>query len=186
MNRPQAQGFGIALVILGIVLLVGRSLSPDLARFGWPLFILGPGALLLAAGLYGPRDWAGLVAPGSVIAAVGAILMWQSVTGRFESWAYLWALIPTAAGVGVFLQGNRADSDELRENGRRAATAGLIMLLAFGAFFELFVFGGFAGAGFVGRIVLPLAAVAAGVWLLYRRDDGDEAGREQQERRTES
>jgi hypothetical protein len=181
MKRPQAQGFGIALVVLGLVLLLGRGLSPDLARIGWPLFILGPGALLVAAGLYGPRDWSGLVAPGSVIAAVGAILMWQSVTGRFESWAYLWALIPTAAGIGVFLQGNRADNDELRENGRRTATAGLLMLLAFGAFFELFIFGGFAGAGIVGRIVLPLAAVAVGVWLLYRRDEGEPAAPRQPE-----
>lgn len=175
MNRPQAQGLGIALVILGAVLLLGPSLDLDLGRLGWPLFILGPGALLLAVGLAGPREAAGLTVPGSAIAAVGAILMWQSLTGRFETWAYLWALIPTAVGVGLVLQGNRSDQDELRENGRKTAFGGLTMLLAFGAFFELFVFGGLAGAGFVGQIVLPLAAVAVGIWLLRRRDHHGQA-----------
>lgn len=176
MNRPQAQGLGIALVILGVVLLLGPSLNLDLGRLGWPLFILGPGALLLAVGLTGPREAAGLTVPGSVIAAVGAILMWQSLTGRFETWAYLWALIPTAVGIGLVLHGNRSDDDELRENGRKTAYGGLTMLLAFGAFFELFVFGGFAGAGFAGQIVLPLAAVAVGIWLLQRRDGHKDVG----------
>ena len=40
MNRPQAQGLGIALVILGAVLLLGPSPDLDLGRLGWPLFIL--------------------------------------------------------------------------------------------------------------------------------------------------
>ena len=174
MERKQTQWLGIALVVLGALLLLGRVIDFDMnfGRFAWPLFILVPGALLLAVGITGPRSSTGLTVPGSVLTAIGAILLWQSLTGRFETWSYLWALIPTAVGVGLYLQGNASDDEELRQNGRRTGMAGLTMLLVFGAFFELFIFGNFAGGG-VGRILIPVLLIGGGVYLLVgqRRDE---------------
>ena len=80
MERKQTQWLGIALLVLGALLLLGRVIDFDVnfGRFAWPLFILVPGALLLAIGITGPRSSTGLTVPGSVLTAIGA---W-SATGR--------------------------------------------------------------------------------------------------------
>ena len=65
---------------------------------------------------------------------IGLLLLGMDQTGRYDAWAYAWALIPMAAGAGVVLHG-------LREGDRAAVAAGLrlggvaLVLLVAGAWF---------------------------------------------------
>jgi hypothetical protein len=159
---------GLVLVVAGALLLFAQLFGFPLGRYGWPLFVLIPGLLLFVLAALGGRSAAGLAVPGSVVSTIGLILLVQNLTGRFETWAYVWALIPTAVGLGLYLQGTWTASEKLRREGRRVASTGLVMLVAFGAFFELFIFQNLAGTVF-GRLWVPAILIAAGVYLLYRR-----------------
>lgn len=54
--------------------------------------------------LAGGRSAAGLTIPGSIITTIGLLLLYQETFDHFESWAYAWALIPTAVGVGIVIE----------------------------------------------------------------------------------
>jgi hypothetical protein len=159
---------GVLLVALGAFFLFAQLFGVSLGRYGWPLFVLIPGVVLFAVAALGGRSAVGLAVPGSVVSTIGLILFVQNLTGRFETWAYVWALIPMAVGLGLYLQGTWTASEKLRREGRRVSSTGLVMLVAFGAFFELFIFQNLTGTVF-GRLWVPALLIAAGVYLLYRR-----------------
>lgn len=151
---------GLLLVIVGLVFLVARSG----AGFAWPLFVVLPGAVMLAVALTGPRDRAGLAVPGSIVTTVGLILLVMQTTNTFHAWSYAWGLVLASVGVGTFLQASIANDAAGQREGTRLAVLGLGLFAAFGAFFELLVFGD-ALRGALGWI-LPLALIAAGAWML--------------------
>lgn len=163
-NRDRT--LGLLLLVVGALLLFAQLFGFSLGRYGWPLFVLIPGVVLFAVAALGGRSAAGLAVPGSVVSTIGLILFVQNLTGRFETWAYLWALIPMAVGLGLYLQGTWTASEKLRREGRRVASTGLAMLVAFGAFFELLIFQNLTGTVF-GRLWVPALLIAAGVYLLY-------------------
>jgi hypothetical protein len=101
---------------------------------------------------------------------VGLILFYQNVTGRFETWAYAWALIfPTSVGLGTLLQGLWANKTKLVEQGRQMTITGLTIFLGFAFFFEFVLnFSGMA-SGPLMRVAAPLLLIAGGVLLFYRR-----------------
>ncbi len=161
MRQPRL--IGILLIALGVLFLIARAGVGDV----WPLFIVLPGIAMLAVALVGPTDTAGFAVPGSIVSTVGLILLTQAATGRFDTWSYAWGLVIAAVGAGTFVKASiEDDADEQRE-GMRLAIVGLAMFAAFGAFFELFVFGGLM-TGALGWI-LPLALIAAGAWMLRRQ-----------------
>lgn len=161
MNTQRRTGF--LLVALGLLFLLGQAAG----GLGWPLFVIAPGLILLAIGLFGPRNAAGLAVPGSIVTTVGLILLVQEATGSYESWSYAWGLIVAAAGVGSFLQASIEDRPEAQRSGLRAATFGLAMFAAFGVFFEFLIFDS-ALRGTAGWL-LPIALILGGVWMLSRR-----------------
>jgi hypothetical protein len=64
---------------------------------------------------------------------------------------------------------HRTDNDKLAETGRGFVTWGLVGLVAFGAIFELFIFG---SMGWLGNLLVPGAMIAAGAYLLLRNRHG--------------
>lgn len=165
MNRLDKQRLGMALVLVGLSLLFFRSFSWTL---GWPLFILAPGVALTLAAALGGRALAALFIPGSAVTTVGAIFFVQNAAGYFQSWAYVWPLIPASAGVGLMLYGARMGNAELVGQGRRLAGIFAAVFLAAASFFEAFIFGDLLGAWFF-RTGVPLLLIAAGVFLLLRQ-----------------
>jgi hypothetical protein len=159
------RGLGIALVIIGALVLIGQMM--DLAAFGWTLFVIVPGAAMLAVAFLGNRDAAGLAVPGSIVTTVGLILLVQSATGTFHTWAYAWGLVLAATGFGAFLHAALREDEAEQRSSLKLAGLGLALFAGFGAFFELFVFGGLSG--WVWRYVLPIALIVAGIVLLLRR-----------------
>ena len=164
--RNRNQVIGIILIVAGILVLIGRMAGAG--SLGWPLFVLLPGVALLVWAFVGGEDAATLAIPGSIVTTVGLILFFTNLGNYFEAWAYAWGLIVAGVGFGIFLQGAlTADHDRERE-GMRVVTVGLALFAAFGAFFEFFIFDNWSGS-WVGRWLLPLALIAAGLVLWARR-----------------
>lgn len=131
---------GAILVALGVVILTQHFFNFVGFGFPWQLFIIGPGLLLFGLMVLGGRGASGLAIPASVVTTIGMILLFQGMFDYFESWAYAWALLPTAGGVGTLIAGLWGGNGQMIEAGKRAAAGGFSLFLAFAAFFELLIF----------------------------------------------
>ena len=166
MKRRGSFTFGILLILLGAWFLAVRfvpGLNAWVEQFaGWPIWVLAPGLIFIAAGLIsGVTD---LMVPGSIISGVGLILYYQNETGDWQSWSYIWALIIVAVGVGVFLSNVfRGQFRRAFEEGGPPIMTGLVMFLIFGSIFRA-VFG---QSPFLGEY-WPLLLVAVGLWMLIK------------------
>ena len=163
MGRGRSSGmvWALALILLGVVLLVVQ-LVPGLSVWvggerGWPLLVVGVGALLLVIGLAAGAP--GMAVPACIVGGVGALLYWQNLTGNWASWAYAWTLIPGFVGVGLVLSG-------LLEGRWRQVRAGLWQVLV-----SLILFGIFAsflgGPALVGQY-WPALLIVLGLLLMVR------------------
>jgi hypothetical protein len=164
-------GLAVALIGVGGLLLLGQMTGVDVWRWSWPLIVVIPGLLLLAGPLVWGKGASGLAIPGSIATMTGLVLLYQNTFDQWQTWAYAWALVfPTAWGIGLWLHGVWSGQAEPRETGRRLATIGLLLFLAFGAFFELVLnLSGFASRG-AGGVLLALALILGGAFLLARRE----------------
>lgn len=160
-NRGRI-GTAIILIGLGLALFVIQFV-PGLQELvfngnNWFLIIIGVGVLFLIAALL---TWTpGLMVPAALISGVGAIFTWQTATGNFESWAYIWTLFPGFVGVGVFLM------NLMQGNFRQAVTAGGWLVLISGVMF--LIFGSFLGGlGLLGQY-WPLLLILIGVLILVQ------------------
>ncbi len=167
--RNRNHVIGIVLIVAGVLVLVGRM--ADLGGFAWPLLVLLPGAALLVWAFLGGEQATGLAIPGSIVTTIGLILFVQELTGYYQSWAYAWGLIVSGVGFGIFLHGALSHDEDRERDGMRVVTVGLALFAGFGAFFEFFVFDNWAGS-WVGRWLLPIALIAAGLVLWLRRGEG--------------
>ncbi len=155
---------GAVLVALGVAFLAQQVFNFAGRGFPWPFFIIGPGLLLFAAMIAGGRGAGGLAVPATIVTTIGLILLAQSTFDYFESWAYVWALLPTAGGVGTAIAGSWEGSERVRRGGVKAATGGLTMFLIFGGFFELLIFRN----GALLAHAWTLALIAVGAFLMLR------------------
>ena len=167
-DRGISIGIGMLLVVLGVLFLLGQIFGFQLGQWLWPLFIIIPGVICFVGMLLGGKSAGGLAIPGSVVTTVGLILLYQNTFNYFESWAYAWALIPTAVGVGMLIHGAWSERPALVQNGRRVAGIGIAMFLIGGVFFELVIGIGRYGHGISG-ILWPALLIGAGIALLLRR-----------------
>ena len=158
-RRPN-MGIGILLVLLGAWFLVDQFVPGFRfwinTELSWPVLIIGVGGLILLIGLL---TWSPEMAtPACVVAGIGGILYYQNLTGDWESWSYLWTLIPGFAGVGGMLSGM------LRGNFGPALRSGfgsiLFSLVLFGIFSSLF-----GGPVFFGPY-WPVLLILLGVYIL--------------------
>lgn len=176
MTTHQPRGNRDAPILLGGLLVLagaaafamqsaGVHIGDLVGEGGWPFFVIVPGVLLLlAAFVASPPRGIGFAIAGSIVTTVGLILLYQNATGAWESWAYVWALIPGAAGVAMVVYGTIASDSGLLAAGTRMATISAL----------LFVVGlWFFGPVFTnGRPPLdldawwPIALVAVGALLL--------------------
>jgi len=160
---------GGLLVFAGIAALLLRQAGIDLAEAvgegGWPVLVIGPGVLLIAAAsLVRAPGGVGFAIAGSIVTTVGLILLYQNTTKDWESWAYAWALIPTAAGVANIVYGVATRHHELVTVGTRVAAVGAVLFVIgmwfFGAVFET------GRAPFDLETWWPLVAVAVGIGVI--------------------
>ena len=136
--RRQASALGGLLVLIGAVLLIGQFVRIDVGHYGWPLFVIAPGVLILFVAPSGRGAVGeGLAILGSIITVTGLILLYQNATDHFESWAYAWALVfPGAIGTGMILYGLSANRGGNVRAGTRLVGIGVVLFLLGAAFFE--------------------------------------------------
>jgi hypothetical protein len=153
---------GLILILVGLWFLAGR-LFPGFETwlgitYSWPLLIIAVGVFLLLIGLIqGTPDTA---IGAFTVAGIGGILYWQNLTGRWESWGYLWTLIPGFAGLGTIVSGL------IGGDGRRAFGRGLrqilISLVLFVALGSLI-----GGLNILGPY-WPVLLIALGAYIMLR------------------
>lgn len=179
MSRIGRTVLGLALAAVGVLLALANFVEIDLSQL-WPLFVVVPGVALLAVGISssGGLDGAATVA-GAVVTSVGLLLAYQNITGHWESWSYAWALAgPGAVGAGRYLHGTTADHPEMRSEGLRLMSVGVVLFVVGLVFFEGMV--GVSGRelGVLGDILLPALLIGAGLWLIFRPGRGESSPEE--------
>ncbi len=153
---------GLVLILLGLLFLAfqvwpGLRSTLNIA-FTWPLIVVAVGLFLLVLGLLSGVP--ALAVPACIVGGVGGLLYWQNVTGRWDSWAYAWTLIPGFVGVGILLSGllGREKQSEMR-GGAWLVVISLVMFAIFASFFGAV---GFPGAYW------PVLLIVLGLLLLVR------------------
>ncbi len=170
----------IILISLGAFFLLGQVFNFSLLGLLWPFFVILPGAAFLYAAITGNKDKAGLAIPGAMVTGTGLILLYQSITGHWESWAYIWALYPVFLGLGLTFVGRRTQNQSTYSVGNKFVRIGTLVFIAFWVVFEVLIFRGNTP---LASTWLPLALIAVGVYLLLRRGSGTAAFRESKKKK---
>jgi hypothetical protein len=158
MKRKNSIALGIILIIFGALLLV-REFYPQLfPNWEWPFFIIGLGGFFLLWAIFSGTG--GLAVPGSILAGIGGIFYYQSLTNDWESWSFIWALIPAFVGVGIIIGGI------IDHNYKEAFSGGLILLLISGILF--FAFGSAFGLQPEITMYWPVLLIVLGLIALAR------------------
>lgn len=164
-NKRRSISSGIILILIGLLFLL-MQVVPALrvwagSSFSWPMGIITVAfGLLVIGALTGTAD---MLVPACIVGGIGAILYLQySGTLTWESWAYLWTLIPGFAGLGVFTAGLvRWNKKEMVDGIQTMLVSGVLVL----------VFGSLMGdmfGHFPLRQYLPILLIALGVFLFVR------------------
>ncbi len=161
-NRSQLI-VGLLLILAGAWLITTRQV-PDLQNwldknFEWPMYMIAGGAALLLIGLFTGNP--GTAVPAAVIAGIGGILYYQNQSNDWDSWAYMWALIPGFVGVGTVLASILGDEKSKFMNGVHQVIVSAGLFLVFSSFFGgIKLLGSYGPAAIL--IVLGIYIIARG------------------------
>ena len=125
--------------------------------FNWPMVIIGCGLMFLLPGM--PGKLRAFRIPGFLITGLGSILMLQWITQNWQSWTYVWALLPALVGLGIIT----ASKDN-----NKTFTAGNIVLGISTMLFLIFATV-FSGYWYILRY-WPIILVILGFWVLFRNN----------------
>jgi hypothetical protein len=163
-NRSNAGTLiaGAILIAFGLLALLRNFLPGFDWGALWPLAIIGFGSLFFVAMVAGGKQAAAFAIPGSIISGIGLILLFQTITDRWESMSYFWALILLFVGVGIYIMGWYGGDANQKKSGLGVMKVGFILFIIFGAFFEM-IFSSF------GNIVFPVLLILLGIYLVLKR-----------------
>jgi hypothetical protein len=165
-NRTQLV-LGVILIIVAGWLIATR-IYPDLATiitlpaFAWPMWVIFAGVILLIIGLLAGAP--GMAVPACIVAGIGGILYYQNATGNWESWSYMWTLIPGFVGIGSILAGLLGeDTKHSIRSGLNSLIVSILLFGIFGTFFHAWdIFGTYS-------MYVPIVLLfLAGIWLILR------------------
>jgi len=174
--QPERMGstrivLGSAIVLVGLLLLLGGSTNLDLGSL-WPLFVIVPGVVVLVSGLAAAPGGAGTAATvtGSQLSGLGLLLLFQNLTGLWQTWAYGWALVwPMSIGLGLAARGSLSGDDRTAHSGVKTALVGLVIFMVGFAFFEGIINISGSSLGLFGDLAVPAVLIAIGLGLILRR-----------------
>jgi hypothetical protein len=163
MNRQGRTqlALGVILILLGAWFLLDKSVPAFHAIFEkyteWPanMFLIGGGILIAGLVLGQP----GMAVPAAIVAGIGGIFYYQDATNNYDSWSYMWALIPGFVGVGSILAGLLGDNTAHNlKRGLNLMVISAVLFLVFSSFF-----GGWELLGNYGPAIL---LILLGLWVL--------------------
>ena len=163
-NRSNAGALigGTVLIAFGLLSLAGQIFRTLNWGALWPFIVIGFGALFFVAMFAGGKQAAGFAVPGSIVGGIGLVLLFQTLTGHWESMSYFWTLIILFVGLGVYLMGWYGGDEAQRRSGLGVMRVGFILFIIFGAFFEM-MFSSFNG------YVFPVLLILLGGYLVVAR-----------------
>jgi hypothetical protein len=170
-TRPTNTGaviVGSLMILFGALALLGQVFRTAL-NWGviWPLVVIAAGAAFFVVMLAGGRSAAAFAIPGSILGVIGLMLLYQSLTGHWESWAYGWTVIVMSVGIGITIMGLWGRNSRLQGAGLRVLRVGLILLVVFGTFFELIFYS--SGHPMLQQYLFPGLLILVGVYLVLTR-----------------
>jgi len=161
---------GAALLLLGVVLLIGELLHFSFGSVMWTFIFIIPGAVLFLSALSSQDSHAeGLAILGSMMMALGGIFLVQILLNMWASWAYAWALLaPTSIGIAQVVFGKQHNREKLVQNGKRLVDVGLTMFFFLFVFFEILF--NISGKNLVPAILpaFPTALIVLGIFVILR------------------
>lgn len=159
--------WGALLVAFGLLALFGQIFrGADFWGNFWPFIVIAFGAMFFVGMFAGGKSVSGLAIPGSIISTIGLILLYQNLSGNWETWSYAWSIIVIAVGLGIYIMGLYGGDAGQRGSGWGVMKVGLILFIIFGGFFEL-IFS--AGERFgLRQIFFPVALILFGLYLLLK------------------
>jgi len=127
MKSENRAGLVIGLLLIGLggLFLASNLLTGFDIILSWPIIFF-----ILAAGFaiwpfifpQAKQGLAGLLIPAAILATLGSIFMYNTLTTDWGAWAYLWILLPGGVGLGLVVAG------WVGEWGRTTVNVGLWML----------------------------------------------------------
>lgn len=152
---------GVLLILLGAWFLAVQ-LVPELAvwfniAFTWPLIVIAAGVFLLILGFLTHAP--GMAIPACIVGGIGGILYYQNLSGDWDSWSYIWSLIPGFVGIGILLSGLLGGGRNAIREGLRLIVISMILFVVFGAFF--------GALGVVGQY-WPVLLILLGIYVLLK------------------
>ncbi|MCL4269293.1 MAG: hypothetical protein KJZ72_07100 [Anaerolineales bacterium] len=162
---------GVILILVGGWFLLNQTV-PSFQNFfepftEWPINMLLIGAGILVIGLVTGSP--GLAVPAAIVAGIGGIFYYQEATNNYNSWSYMWALIPGFIGVGTMLQGLLGENTAHNlKRGLNLMVVSAVLFLVFASFLGgLDILGNYGPA--VLLILLGLWVLGSGLYRTYRR-----------------
>jgi len=162
---------GIILILVGGWFLLNQTM-PEFRRFfepytEWPSNMLLIGAAILVIGLATGQP--SLAVPAAIVAGIGGIFYYQNVSGNYDSWSYMWALIPGFVGVGTVLQGLLGENTGHNlKRGLNLMVVSAVLFLIFAAFLGGWnILGEFGPA--VLLILLGVYVLGSGLYRTFRK-----------------
>lgn len=161
---------GIILLLVGGWFLLNQ-VNPSFQTFFAPytkgpsvMVLIGAGILIIGLATGSP----GLSVPAAIVAGIGGIFYYQEATNNFETWSYMWTLIPGFVGVGTILQGLLGENTAYNlKRGLNLMVVSAVLFLIFAAFL-----GGWNILGSYGPavllILLGLYVLGSGIYRSYR------------------
>lgn len=173
MNRSGRSqlALGIILILIGGWFLLNQTM-PEFREFfepytEWPnnLILIGAGILVIGIATGSP----GLAVPATIVAGIGGIFYYQETTSSYDSWSYMWTLIPGFVGLGTVLQGLLGENTGYNlKRGLNLMVVSAVLFLFFAAFLGGWnILGEFGPA--ILLILLGLYVLGRGLYNTYRR-----------------
>ena len=164
---------GVILILVGGWFLLNQTM-PSFREFfepytQWPanMFLIGAGILVIGLVTGSP----GMAVPAAIVAGIGGIFYYQKMTDSYDSWSYMWALIPGFIGIGTVLAGLLGDNTAQNlKRGLNLMVVSAVLFLVFAAFLGGWnILGNFGPA--VLLILLGLWVLGSGLYRSYRRKE---------------
>jgi hypothetical protein len=175
-NRTQLV-LGLLLILLGLWFVAQRQVPALKAlanvQFEWPFYVIGAGAVILLVGLVTGAP--AMAIPACIVAGIGGILYYQNRFSDWDSWSFLWTLIPGFVGIGTVLTGVLGeDSRRNLGHGLNLIVISAVLFLIFAAIFQrLNILGAYGPA--VLLILLGLYVIGRGLFRSRGSDRGQNA-----------
>lgn len=159
-RRRKNIASGLFLILLGFAFLAFQ-IFPALT-FTWPMILIFVALGLLAIGLLSLNP--DMIIPACIVGGIGGILYFQDLgVLTWQSWAYLWTLIPGFVGVGELLAGLLRWKPKQITEGLETILVSVVMFAIFGS-----IFGNVFGFIPLQGSALAILLIIVGVFLFIR------------------